>query len=79
MALAATSRSTTLGPLRGSCGHKHKDLESAVGCWAKDEAVCAARGGHTDRQIFAVERGGRRELNAPEQAMVERYRAGRGF
>jgi len=66
-------RYTTAGPLRGPCGHKHKNLESAAECLANDEAVCAVRGGHTDRKIFVLERGSRRELNAPELEFVRRY------
>jgi hypothetical protein len=68
-------RYTTEGPLRGRCGHKHKDIESAVDCLDSDEAVCVARGGHTDRQIFVVGRGVKRELDEHERAAIDVYRA----
>jgi len=71
----ADARYTTAGPLRGPCGHKHKDIESAADCLANDEAVCAERGGHTDRKIFVVERGSRRELGPAELEFVQRYLA----
>ena len=74
------ARYTLEGILRGPCGHKHRALDSAVACWAEDEAICLARGGHTDRRIIAVVPGvGPRELTDDEQALVARYRASRGL
>ena len=75
MSSTTNVRYTTEGPLRGQCGHKHRDLESAADCLADDDAICAARGGHTDRKILVVERGTRRELNPEELALVQRYTA----
>jgi hypothetical protein len=68
-------RYTTDGALRGPCGHKHKTLESAVDCLDGDDAICEARGGHTDRKIFAVGPGVKRELDAEERAAAAAYRA----
>jgi hypothetical protein len=73
--MAGTFRYTTDGPLRGRCGHKHKDLESALECLDADERLCVARGGHTDRQLFAIGPGGKRDLDADELAAVVAYRA----
>ena len=68
-------RYTTHGPLRGKCGHRHKNLDGAIDCLDEDEALCVSRGGHTDRQIFAVGPGGRRSLNDDELAAMAAYRA----
>jgi hypothetical protein len=70
-----TFRYTTEGPLRGRCGHKHKDLESALDCLDADEAICLERGGHTDRKIFVVGSGIKRELNDDERAAAAIYKA----
>jgi hypothetical protein len=68
-------RYTTHGPLRGKCGHRHKNLDGAIDCLDEDEALCVSRGGHTDRQIFAIGPGGRRSLNDDELAAMAAYRA----
>lgn len=73
--MASTLRYTTQGPLRGSCSHKHKNIESAVRCLEADDAVCVARGGHTDRRIFVVGNGVERELDEDERAAVTVYKA----
>jgi hypothetical protein len=67
-------RFTNQGPLRGACGHKHKNLESAAACLDEDEALCVVRGGHTDREIFVLEGPSRRKLTPAEALTVERYR-----
>jgi hypothetical protein len=66
-------RFTTQGPLRGACGHKHKNLESAADCLGEDEARCVVRGGHTDREIFVLEGSSRRKLTAAEVEAVHDY------
>lgn len=75
--MGITIRFTTEGPLRGRCGHQHKNIESAVKCLDDDEAWCRERGGggHSDRQIFVVGAGTKRELNDAERAAVEAYRS----
>jgi hypothetical protein len=65
----------TEGALRGRCGHKHRDLESAVDCLDADEQRCVALGGHTDRRIVFMAPGVKRELNDDERAAMARYRA----
>lgn len=75
-----TIRYTTIGPLRGRCGHQHKTIESAVKCLDEDEAWCRERGvgGHTDRRIVVLGAGPKRELNHTEQEAVAAYRAAHG-
>lgn len=70
---SAPVRYTSNGPVRGACGHKHKDLESAVECWANDETICRRRGGHTDRKLLVIEGGAKRELSPAEVELVRSY------
>lgn len=65
---------TTKGPLRGKCGHSHKDIAGAVRCRAADEALCVSKGGHTDRRVFAAGVGVWRELDESEVAAVTALR-----
>jgi len=71
-----TFRFITQGVLRGRCGHSHKTLVGATRCLLKDELWCQAQGGggHSDRRIFVVGGGTRRELSAVELATVEALR-----
>ncbi len=71
---ATRLRYTTEGVLRGRCGHHHKKLESAVDCLDADESRCVSLGGHTDRKIFAVGPGVKRELNDEERRAVAVHR-----
>lgn len=45
---------TTDGPVRGSCGHKHKTREAARKCLMRDRVGCAEQGGYSDRKIVEV-------------------------
>jgi hypothetical protein len=45
---------TSIGPVRGSCGHKHQTEHAAEACIAADHRACARQGGYSDR--VAVER-----------------------
>lgn len=67
-------RYSTQGPLRGRCGHKHKNLDGALECLDADDALCIERGGRTDRRVYAVTSQGWRELNDDELAAVDLYR-----
>jgi hypothetical protein len=71
-----TFRYITQGVLRGRCGHQHKSLEGATRCLMKDEIWCRAQGGggDSDRRIFVVGGGTKRELNEAELAAVEAFR-----
>ena len=42
---------TTYGSVRGSCGHKHRTIASAVVCLTKDRKVCRRYGGYSDRRV----------------------------
>jgi hypothetical protein len=44
----------TRGPTRGSCGHQHPDVESALSCLRADQAACDASGAFSDRQIIPI-------------------------
>lgn len=44
---------TTIGSVRGSCGHKHRTREAAQRCLEQDKQDCAAQGGYSDRLILA--------------------------
>lgn len=68
-------RYSSKGPLRGRCGHYHRHLDDALECLAADDAWCIARGGRTDRTLYAVVTPRNwRPLNADEVAAVELYR-----
>lgn len=45
---------TTLGPVRGCCGHKHLTIRTAAECMARDDAGCRRQGGYSDRRVLHV-------------------------
>lgn len=49
-----------IGSVRGWCGHKHTSLDAAVRCQRSDRAGCARQGGYSDRQIFVMDKQGRK-------------------
>jgi hypothetical protein len=61
----------TRGPTRGSCGHRHPDVESALRCLREDQAACDATGAFSDRQIIPIHRAPRSERLAIIQALYE--------
>jgi hypothetical protein len=61
----------TRGPTRGSCGHRHPDVESALRCLRDDQAACDATGAFSDRQIIPIHRAPRSERVAVIQALHE--------
>lgn len=42
---------TTIGSVRGSCGHTHRTYGGAMACLRRDQARCAAVGGYSDRHV----------------------------
>ena len=42
---------TTVGSVRGGCGHQHRTIQRAVECIALDHAGCKSQGGYSDRQV----------------------------
>ena len=61
----------TRGPVRGSCGHRHPDVESALRCLRDDQAACDATGAFSDRQIVPIHQTPRSERLAVIQALRE--------
>jgi hypothetical protein len=42
---------TTIGNVRGTCGHKHRGLRTAALCVRGDRSGCKAVGGYSDRHV----------------------------
>lgn len=42
---------TTIGSVRGECGHQHRSILAAVRCQMRDSAGCAKHGGYSDRAV----------------------------
>ena len=62
---------TSIGSVRGSCGHKHKSEDAAEACIAADQRACARQGGYSDR--VAVERRPRFDAHPFVHAHDGRY------
>jgi len=45
---------TNIGPIRGSCGHAHKSMNTAVKCLHRDQHGCKKQGGYSDRRIYVA-------------------------
>lgn len=64
----------TVGSVRGSCGHNHRSLKTAVFCMAKDQKSCYRRGGYSDRRIEYVNGdGSQRGLYDSEHRLVDEF------
>ncbi len=50
-------RYTTLGRVRGCCGHEHRTLQTAERCLREDERGCKTQGGYSDRRVVVVPDG----------------------
>ncbi len=42
---------TTDGEIRGSCGHRHRSIETARECVSRDRRGCRRQGGYSDRNV----------------------------
>jgi len=42
---------TAAGPVRGSCGHKHRTIYAAARCAEADQDGCRKQGGYSDRDL----------------------------
>lgn len=62
---------TTRGPVRGSCGHKHRSIRTALRCAVRDQHGCNTQGGYSDRSIRAIEGGEERMLTEIEDEYLE--------
>lgn len=61
---------TTTGPVRGSCGHRHRTPKAALACLADDHRDCQRAGGYSDRVLRAIEGGVLRPLTQDEAGTV---------
>lgn len=57
---------TTTGPVRGSCGHRHRTPKAARACLDADVRDCKRAGGYSDRVLRAIEGGVLRALTQDE-------------
>jgi hypothetical protein len=60
----------TYGNVRGSCGHAHKSIKTAVACQLRDSAACSKQGGYSDRMVVVNDfdcYGDPKKLNSDEQ------------
>lgn len=67
----------TEGEIRGSCGHRHRSIRTAVKCILRDAAWCRNQGGYTDRHVVRMDR---KELSDDEEEtlrIVTRNETGR--
>lgn len=48
---------TTVGSVRGCCGHAHRSEDTAYRCLAGDRDGCASQGGYSDRRVIDVSGG----------------------
>jgi len=62
---------TTRGPVRGSCGHQHRTLETAARCLRADIVGCRRSGGYSDRRVRVVEDGDERGLCEEDSYRVD--------
>ena len=49
---------TTIGSVRGCCGHRHKSREAAERCLAEDQRGCERQGGYSDRVVVESDADG---------------------
>jgi hypothetical protein len=59
---------TTTGSVRGCCGHKHREIGTALACIARDAAGCRSQGGYTDRHVVRTDGA---ELSENEQLTLD--------
>jgi hypothetical protein len=61
-------RYTVSGVIRGSCGHRHRNLYTALKCLIRDRSGCASQGGFSDRWVT---RSNGDELTGEERQTLE--------
>lgn len=62
----------TRGSVRGSCGHKHRSIETAAKCVKRDMGSCNSQGGYSDRYVYKIEEGELVALSEDECCEVRR-------
>jgi hypothetical protein len=72
---------TTMGKMRGVCGHNHRSISGAFRCLVLDQNCCMKGGGYTDRGIVRTD--GKdltpSERHALDALLARQYRAKRGW
>jgi hypothetical protein len=60
-----TTTYTTVGSVRGGCGHNHTTIRGAARCARQDQRDCKAQGGYSDRNLLVRANG---EVREPTEA-----------
>lgn len=68
-----TEKFTTTGPVRGTCGHKHRSMKTAVECLKRDIRGCASQGGYSDRRVVAIDEDGDTTELETSESMLESF------
>lgn len=57
--MTTTTYYTTHGPVRGTCGHRHRETRTALACLERDRAGCRAASSdyYSDRKLVRVPDG----------------------
>jgi hypothetical protein len=50
-----------IGPVRGSCGIRHRGPDAAQRCCERDMGACHKQGGYSDRSVTRVLKDGTRQ------------------
>ena len=59
---------TTIGSVRGCCGHQHRTIEAAKRCADRDHAGCVSQGGYSDRSVVYADGS---ELSSDDQDYLD--------
>lgn len=57
MSETTTRYYTTIGSVRGRCGHKHHSIKTATACLMHDRRGCKSQGGYSDRDVVCIDGG----------------------
>ena len=49
---------TSYGLVRGQCGHRHREVDSAIRCISHDRVACKREGGDSDRSVWLIDDNG---------------------
>ena len=63
---------TTVGQIRGKCGHKHRSPEAAMRCCRRDTLGCKSQGGYSDRIVIDSD-GNQWERNGADEPCIVRF------
>lgn len=67
---------TTVGNIRGACGHRHTTPKGAQDCRKKDMRDCQKgrsypSNGYSDRRLVAIGPDGNEDINATAEALAD--------